>query len=116
MRKQVILIMEGHQYPFEQAAEFSANKPRPEARILVRKKHETRSLQERNQLLDKIHILKSNSNPYMMKIETVLEEENSIHVLYEYVPNSLVKNMKNLPEHNIHAVRDQLLDLAVSLA
>lgn len=73
MRKQVILIMEGHQYPFGQAGDSIGGKSRPDARILVRKKHETRSLQERNQLLDKIHILKTNPNEYLMKIETVLE-------------------------------------------
>lgn len=36
--------MEGNAYPFGQADE-SANKTKPDARILVRKKHETRSLQ-----------------------------------------------------------------------
>lgn len=45
MRKQVILIMEGSAYPFGQADESAASKSKVDARILVRKKHETRSLQ-----------------------------------------------------------------------
>lgn len=45
MRKQVILIMEGNMYPFGQAENPTNNQSKIDARILVRKKHETRSLQ-----------------------------------------------------------------------
>lgn len=34
-----------------------------------------------------------------------------MHILYEYVPNCLVKKIKTLSDHIIHKIRDQLWEL-----
>ena len=39
-----------------------------------------------------------------------------MHLLYEYVPKSLMKNIRNLSSQDVEKIRDHLLDLASNLA
>ena len=68
MHKQVILIMESSQYPFGAFTEKAATASKLSTKTLVRKIHETKSLQERNLLLDKISAIKSLKKPQIIKI------------------------------------------------
>lgn len=55
-------------------------------RTLVRKVHQTTSLQDRNILLDKISAVRQVEKTQLIAIESVLEEEQNVHILYQYVP------------------------------
>lgn len=67
MQKQVILIMD-KDYPFGQYEDAANKKSKMSVKTLVRKIHETQSLQERNQILEKINILRSIDMKQVIKI------------------------------------------------
>ena len=110
MPKQVIVIMQDH-YPFGECEECSNDN----TRVLVRKIYQV-SLMERNKLLEKVGILRRLRNEHMIKIESVLEEEESIHFLFEYIPIKLETWISNINDEFIENFRDQLIKFSSFLA
>lgn len=95
MPKQVIVIMDDH-YPFGECEESTSEL----TRVLVRKIFEV-SLQERNRLLEKANILKKLKSEQLIKLESVLEEDETIHFLFEYVPIRLETWISNINDQFI---------------
>lgn len=110
MPKQVIVIMEDN-YPFGECEECTNEN----TRVLVRKIYQV-SVQERNRLLDKVNTLRKLKNEHMIKIESVLEEEESIHFLFEYIPIKLETWISNINDQFIENFRDQLIKFSSFLA
>lgn len=83
--------------------------------MLVRKIYEV-SVQERGRLLEKVNVLRRLKNEHMIKIESVLEEEESIHFLFEYIPIKLETWISNINDQFIENFRDQLIKFSSFLA
>jgi hypothetical protein len=83
--------------------------------VLVRKIYEV-SVQERNKLLEKVNTLRRLKNEHMIKIESVLEEEESVHFLFEYIPIKLETWISNINDQFIENFRDQLIKFSAFLA
>lgn len=74
--KQVVVVMQEN-YPFGECEECTTES----TRVLVRKIYKIKS-QEKRKILEKMSILRKLKNDYLIKIESVLEEEDCIHLLF----------------------------------
>ncbi len=110
MPKQVIVIMDDH-YPFGQCEE-STNQ---NTRVLVRKIYEV-SVQERNKLLQKANIMKKLKCEQLIKLESVLQQDQTIHFLFQYVPIRLETWISNINDQFIENFRDQVIKFSSYLA
>ena len=110
MPKQVIISM-GEHYPFGECEECTTES----TRVLVRKIYQA-SLQERNKLIQKLSTLRKLKNENMIKIESVLEEDESVHLLFEYIPIKLETWISNINDQFIENFRDQLIKFSSFLA
>lgn len=52
----------------------------------------------------------------MIKIESVLEEDESVHLLFEYIPIKLETWISNINDQFIENFRDQLIKFSSFLA
>jgi hypothetical protein len=67
-------------------------------------------------LLEKVNILRRLRNEHMIRIESVLEEEESVHFLFEYIPIKLETWISNINDQFIENFRDQLIKFSAFLA
>jgi hypothetical protein len=63
-----------------------------------------------------VNILRRLRNEHMIKIESVLEEEESVHFLFEYIPIKLETWISNINDQFIENFRDQLIKFSAFLA
>jgi hypothetical protein len=63
-----------------------------------------------------VNILRRLRNEHMIRIESVLEEEESVHFLFEYIPIKLETWISNINDQFIENFRDQLIKFSAFLA
>jgi hypothetical protein len=85
------------------------------AKVLVRQVCQV-GLQERGRFMEKIAVLRKLKNEHMIEVESVLEEEESIHFLFDYVPIKLETWISNINDQFIENFRDQLIKFSSFLA
>ena len=84
--------------------------------MLVRKIYQVSSPTERIKVYEKIEMLRRLKNPNMIKLEAVLEEDESIHFMFEYVPIKVETWISNINDQFIETFRDQLIRFSSFLA
>jgi len=82
--------------------------------VYVRKTYQVRQMGE--DLEEKVAILRRLKNEHMIKIESVLEEEETVHFMFEYVPIKLETWISNINDQFIENFRDQLIKFSSYLA
>ncbi len=66
--------------------------------------------------MEKANVLKKLKSDQLIKLESVLEEEETIHFLFEYVPIRLETWISNINDQFIENFRDQVIKFSSYLA
>ncbi len=105
MRQEVVLEM-GEAYPFgELPAQNALN-------VQVRKTLHLASEEERAVVSQMVHFLKSARHDYLVNLERVLEEEDRVHLCYEYAPLRLERWLVAVNGELLGELEQQLVELA----
>jgi hypothetical protein len=84
-------------------------------RVLVRKIYHV-SLADDARMNEKVSLLRKLKNEHMIRIDQVLEEEECVHFMFEYVPIKLETWISNINDQFIENFRDQLIKFSSFLA
>lgn len=109
MPKQVVISMED-KYPFGECAEGDDQT----VKVLVRRQLDWGIHPQA--LLDRAYFFRRLNHNCIVRLDQVLEEEDSMHLLYEYVPIRMKTWIENINEKFIEAFCRQLIDLGEYLA
>ena len=110
MSKLIVHIMDS-QYPFVEKIE---TRPTEEV-ILVRQTIKARK-QDRSTVMAKANFIKNLKNKYLVKVDSIYEEDDSIHIMYEYVSTNLKTALEHATVQTFYSIQEQIKNLSLYLS